>query len=71
MGEFPSKLPPEAYRELKEGEVYNPIVPGTVSPPEITARSVGVGVVMAIIFSASSGVCIKQALMTEKAGRRN
>ena len=54
MGEFPSKLPPEAYRELKEGEVYKPIVPGTVSPAEITMRSVGVGILMGIIFSLAS-----------------
>jgi len=54
MGEFPSKLPPEAYRELKEGEVYHPIVPGTESPLEVTLRSVGIGIVMAIIFSLAS-----------------
>ena len=46
-----TKLPENAYRELKPGETYVPMVPPSVSVPEITARSIIFGIVMNIIFS--------------------
>ncbi|UCF06463.1 MAG: oligopeptide transporter, OPT family [bacterium] len=54
MVEVPTKLPPEAYRELGEGEAYHPIVPASASPFEVTMRSVVIGLVMAMIFSLAS-----------------
>jgi len=54
MADIPTKLPPEAYRELKEGESYHSIVPATETLFEVTVRSVLIGLVMAIIFSLAS-----------------
>ncbi|HSG28495.1 MAG TPA: oligopeptide transporter, OPT family [Candidatus Krumholzibacterium sp.] len=54
MSDRPAKLPPEAYRELGEGESYHPIIPASQTPFEVTLRSVGWGLVMAIIFSLAS-----------------
>lgn len=47
-------LPENAYRELQPGEVYRPIIPADEPVAEITTRSVVIGVVMAIIFSAAA-----------------
>ena len=47
-------LPENAHRELREGEVYKPLLESEKSPREVTAYSVTVGVVMAIIFSAAA-----------------
>jgi putative OPT family oligopeptide transporter len=44
-------LPPNAFRELEPGEVYKSVVPPDQSPPEVTARSVLVGLVMVAIFT--------------------
>jgi len=46
-----TKLPENAYRELKPGETYVPMVPPNVAAPEITARSIIFGIVMNLIFS--------------------
>lgn len=54
MSDVPTKLPPEAYRELKEGEAYHPIVPASESPFEVTLRAVTIGLIMAVIFSLAS-----------------
>lgn len=54
MPEEHTKLHPAAFRELKAGETYEPIVPASESTLEVTMRSVGVGLVMAIIFSFAS-----------------
>ncbi|MBN1164382.1 MAG: OPT/YSL family transporter, partial [Candidatus Krumholzibacteriota bacterium] len=54
MADIPTKLAPEAYRELKEGEKYHPIVPPAQTPLEVTLRSVVVGLIMAMIFSMAS-----------------
>ena len=54
MSEQPTRLPPEAYREFREGETYHPIVPASESPLEITIRSVTIGVIMAMVFSLAS-----------------
>ncbi|MDO4758378.1 MAG: oligopeptide transporter, OPT family [Rikenellaceae bacterium] len=48
------ELPENAYRELKEGEKYEPVMPTTSSPKEITPYSVGMGLLMAVIFSAAA-----------------
>ena len=46
-----TKLPENAYRELKPGETYVPMVPPGVRVPEITVRSIVFGIAMNIIFS--------------------
>ncbi len=54
MADYPqilTKLPENAYRELKPGEVYVPMVPPNVTVPEITLRSILFGIVMNIVFS--------------------
>ncbi len=50
----PQSLPENAYRELAPGEQYEPIMPASSHPAEVTPYSVGVGVVMAIVFSAAA-----------------
>ncbi len=58
-------LPENAYRELKEGEKYEPVMSTSKKPLEVTAWSVGMGLLMAIIFSAAaaySGLKIGQVL---------
>lgn len=47
-------LPENAYRELKEGETYVPIIPDETGVPEVTARSITFGLLMIIIFSAAA-----------------
>ncbi len=47
-------LPENAYRELKEGEVYKPVLPAERNITEITPWSVGMGLLMAVIFSAAA-----------------
>ncbi len=48
------ELPENAYRELKEGEEYKPVMPANKIFPEVTLWSVGMGLLMAIIFSAAA-----------------
>ena len=50
----PKSLPANAYLPLKDGEVYVPLVPTTMSLPEITWRSVLWGTLLCIIFSVAS-----------------
>jgi putative OPT family oligopeptide transporter len=52
--EKPIGLPENAYRELKEGERYEPILSPTKSYPEVTTYSLLMGLVMAVIFSAAA-----------------
>ncbi|MFA6922687.1 MAG: oligopeptide transporter, OPT family [Bacteroidales bacterium] len=47
-------LPENAYRELNAGEEYKPVMPSGSIFPEITAWSVGMGLLMAVIFSAAA-----------------
>lgn len=54
MSDAPTKLPPEAYRQLGDGEKYHPIVPAGETTFEVTLRSVAIGLVMAMIFSLAS-----------------
>jgi uncharacterized oligopeptide transporter (OPT) family protein len=55
-----NKLPENAYRELKPGEAYVPMVPPGVRVPEVTLRSIIFGIVMNVIFSmAATFVALK------------
>ena len=47
-------LPDNAYRELKEGEEYKPLMPASETPAEVTPYSVTMGIIMAIVFSAAA-----------------
>ena len=47
-------LPANAYQPLKDGEVYVPLVPTTLSVPEVTWRAVLWGTLLCIIFSVAS-----------------
>jgi putative OPT family oligopeptide transporter len=49
-----TSLPENAYRELKSGEEYTPLMPASTSPREATVYSVLMGVVMAVVFSAAA-----------------
>ena len=50
----PIELPENAFRELKEGEEYTPIMSPDKNYPEVNAWSVSWGIVMAVIFSAAA-----------------
>lgn len=47
-------LPENATRELKPGEKYVPILPPDQVVPEVNVRSVSLGLVMAVLFSAAA-----------------
>lgn len=49
-----SSLPENAYRELKEGEQYHPIMSPNRQYKEVSAWSVFWGLVMAVVFSAAA-----------------
>jgi putative OPT family oligopeptide transporter len=49
-----TELPGNAYRELKPGEEYKPVLPANKSITEVTGWSVGMGLLMAVIFSAAA-----------------
>lgn len=49
-----SGLPENAYRELNPGEEYIPVMPSKEVFPEVTPYSVGMGLLMAVIFSAAA-----------------
>lgn len=48
------ELPENAFRELKEGEEYQPIMSPDSQPAEVNAWSVAWGLLMAVIFSAAA-----------------
>lgn len=48
------QLPENAFRELKEGEQYEPVLDANKVYPEVNAWSVTWGVIMAMIFSAAA-----------------
>ena len=52
--EKPVGLPENAYKELKEGEEYQPVMPANSNFPEVTGWSIGMGLLMAVIFSAAA-----------------
>ena len=47
-------LPENAYRKLESGETYTPVVPAATIVPELTAYSLGWGILFAVLFSAAS-----------------
>jgi putative OPT family oligopeptide transporter len=47
-------LPDNAYKELKPGEEYLPLLSPKDQPPEITFYSVSMGLLMAVLFSAAA-----------------
>lgn len=52
--EIRAELPENAYRELGEGEKYNPVMSPQRRFPEANLWSVGWGILMAILFSAAA-----------------
>ena len=52
--EIKGQLPENAFRELKEGEVYEPLMSAKGVYPEVNAWSVTIGVMMAVLFSAAA-----------------
>ncbi len=49
-----ARLPENAYRELKSGEAYKPVLSPFKKYPEVTAWSVIWGLLMAVLFSAAA-----------------
>ncbi len=50
----PRTLPENAYRELKEGEEYKPVMPASEVVREVTGWSLGWGLFWAAVFSAAA-----------------
>ena len=50
----PASLPENAYRELKPGETYRPLVPPESLMPEVTLRAVALGLFLTVVFSAAA-----------------
>ena len=50
----PTSLPENAYRPLKPGESFLPIIPTAAKEPELTFRAILWGVVLCVIFSVAS-----------------
>ncbi len=48
------RLPENAFRELKPGEVYQPVIPAGANTPEISLRSILQGFTWSIVFSAAA-----------------
>jgi len=60
-----NELPPNAYTPLPPGAAYQPVVPASANVPELTARSVGWGLFLCVIFtvaSAYSGLKVGQVM---------
>ena len=49
-----TSLPENAYRELRSGEEYEPVMGAKAQPKEVTPYSVTLGIVMAVLFSAAA-----------------
>ena len=66
MDEPTSKsLPENAYRPLRPGETYQPMVPAAATPPEATGRAVAWGIFFCVLFtvaSAYSGLKVGQVM---------
>jgi putative OPT family oligopeptide transporter len=59
------QLSADAYQPLAPGSQYAPLVPAEATPPELTARSVGWGLFLCVIFtvaSAYSGLKVGQVM---------
>jgi putative OPT family oligopeptide transporter len=48
------RLPENAFRELRDGEAYVPVIPPGKVVPEVTVRSIVQGVLWSIVFSAAA-----------------
>lgn len=46
-------LPENAFRELRDGETYTPLIPDETGVPEVTRRAIVIGLAMAVFFSAA------------------
>lgn len=49
-----TRLPENAYRELKPGESYSPMVPAGAIVPEVTKRSITFGIAMNVTFAMAA-----------------
>ncbi|MBN2563749.1 MAG: OPT/YSL family transporter [Phycisphaerae bacterium] len=52
--QMPTKFPENAYRELKPGEKYVPMIPPDMTVPEVTSRAIVFGLLMNIVFSVAA-----------------
>ncbi len=50
----PTKLPENAYAELKPGETYVPMIPPNMTVPELTPRMFIFGLIMNVVFSIAA-----------------
>ena len=60
-----TQLPSNAYTPLEPGSVYQPVIPASAVVPELTARSVGWGLLLCVVFtiaSAYSGLKVGQVM---------
>lgn len=62
-----NSLPDNAYRELRPGEEYHPVMPAASRPKEVTLYSVLFGIVMAIVFSAAAYLGLRVGQVFEAA----
>ena len=63
-----TSLPENAYRELKAGEEYEPVMGAQSQPKEVTPYSVTLGIIMAVLFSAAAAyLCLKVGQVFEAA----
>jgi putative OPT family oligopeptide transporter len=65
LPEAAKRLPENAYTPLPPGTVYQPVVPAPAAVPELTARSIGWGLVLCVVFtvaSAYSGLKVGQVM---------
>lgn len=49
-----ARLPENAFRELKPGETYKPVIPPGTLVPEISVRSIVQGFIWSLVFSAAA-----------------
>src|SRR5271166_1568359 len=49
-----NSLPTNAYQPLKDNEIYLPLVPASMAPPEVTWRAVLWGTLLCVVFSVAS-----------------
>ena len=54
MNTIKEQLPENAFRELKEGEKYEPMMDAKGTYPEVNTWSVTWGIIMAMLFSAAA-----------------
>jgi putative OPT family oligopeptide transporter len=59
------ELPANAYTPLAQGAIYEPVIPSSAAIPELTARSIGWGLLLCVIFTvaaAYSGLKVGQVM---------